>query len=90
MERRAFLQGVTALGAAAGLPMDANAAYNPHAKMEVEVSEVPFRTTAKGRPLLARIYAPKGAGPFPTVLDLHGGAWSRKDRFANGWSSPST
>jgi acetyl esterase/lipase len=63
--------------------MDARAAYNPHAKMEIEVSEVPFRTTAKGRQLLARIYAPKGAGPFPTVLDLHGGAWSRKDRFAN-------
>ena len=83
MERRDFLQGVTALGAAAGLPMDASAAYNPQAKMEIEVSEVPFRTTAKGRPLLARIYAPKGAGPFPTVLDLHGGAWSRKDRFAN-------
>jgi acetyl esterase/lipase len=32
--------------------------------------------------LMARIYQPKGAGPFPTVLDLHGGAWNRKDRFA--------
>ena len=31
---------------------------------------------------MARIYQPKGAGPFPTVLDLHGGAWNRKDRFA--------
>src|SRR4051812_24187540 len=58
-------------------------AYNPKAKMDIEVSEVPFRTTAKGRALMARIYAPKGAGPFPTVLDLHGGAWTRKDRFAN-------
>ena len=51
--------------------------------MDIEVSEIPFRTTAKGRQLLARIYAPKGAGPFPTLLDLHGGAWTRKDRFAN-------
>jgi len=51
--------------------------------MEIEVSEVPFRTTAKGRPLLARVYAPKGKGPFPPVLDLHGGAWTRKDRLAN-------
>ncbi|HYI85926.1 MAG TPA: alpha/beta hydrolase, partial [Burkholderiales bacterium] len=24
----------------------------------------------------------EGAGPFPMVLDLHGGAWTRKDRFA--------
>lgn len=32
--------------------------------------------------LMARIYQPKGPGPFPTVLDLHGGAWNRKDRFA--------
>jgi acetyl esterase len=83
MERRDFLQTVTAMGVAPGLPFDANAAYSPKAKMDIEVTEVPFRTTAKGRQLLARVYAPKGAGPFPTLLDLHGGAWTRKDRFAN-------
>jgi acetyl esterase/lipase len=32
--------------------------------------------------LMARIYQPKAPGPFPTVLDLHGGAWNRKDRLA--------
>lgn len=83
MQRREFLGTMGALGAAAGLPMSAHAAHNPKAKLDIEVSEVPFRTTAKGRPLLARVYAPKGAGPFPTLLDLHGGAWTRKDRFAN-------
>jgi hypothetical protein len=31
---------------------------------------------------MARIYRPSGAGPFPTVLDLHGGAWNAKDRHA--------
>jgi acetyl esterase len=31
---------------------------------------------------MARIYQPKGPGPFPTVLDLHGGAWNVKNRFA--------
>jgi acetyl esterase/lipase len=31
---------------------------------------------------MARVYQPQGAGPFPTVLDLHGGAWNRKDRLA--------
>lgn len=30
--------------------------------------------------LLARIYKPRGAGPFPLVIDLHGGAWNKKDR----------
>jgi acetyl esterase/lipase len=32
--------------------------------------------------LMARIYQPQEPGPFPTVLDLHGGAWNRKDRLA--------
>jgi acetyl esterase/lipase len=76
---------MTALGAAgaAGLkPAEAAAAYDPKAKFELKVSEVEFRRTAKGRQLMARIYQPQGAGPFPTVLDLHGGAWNRKDRFA--------
>lgn len=50
---------------------------------ELEVSEVPFRSNAAGRQLLARIYQPKGRGPFPALLDLHGGAWYRKDRTAN-------
>jgi acetyl esterase len=56
--------------------------YDPAAKFELKVSEVDFRRTPGGRQLMARIYQPQGAGPFPTVLDLHGGAWRRKDRFA--------
>jgi acetyl esterase/lipase len=32
--------------------------------------------------LMARIYQPAGPGPFPTVLDLHGGAWNGKNRQA--------
>jgi acetyl esterase/lipase len=83
--RRSFLKTISALGAAgvAGLkPAAAEAAYDPKAKFELKVSEVEFRRTAKGRQLMARIYQPQGAGPFPTVLDLHGGAWNRKDRLA--------
>ena len=57
-------------------------AYDPDARFEVEVSDVEFRRNAAGRQLMARIYKPKGKGPFPTVLDLHGGAWSSKDRLA--------
>src|SRR5436853_7519902 len=32
--------------------------------------------------LMARVYQPNGAGPFPTLLELHGGAWNNKDRRA--------
>jgi acetyl esterase len=56
--------------------------YDPAGKFELKVSEVEFRRTEAGRQLMARIYQPQGPGPFPTVLDLHGGAWRRKDRFA--------
>lgn len=86
--RRTFLKKLTALSAAgvplfAGLaPGTAHAAYNPAAKFDLKVSEVEFRRTAAGRMLMARIYQPQGAGPFPVLLDLHGGAWNNKDRKA--------
>ena len=57
-------------------------AYAPAATFELKVSEVEFRRTTGGRQLMARVYQPQGAGPFPTLLDLHGGAWRRKDRLA--------
>jgi len=86
--RRTFLQKMTAL-TAAGVPVvaglasrPAHAAYDPAAKFDLKVSEVEFRRNAAGRMLMARIYQPQGAGPFPTLLDLHGGAWNRKDRLA--------
>ena len=92
--RREFLGKMTALAAglpalAASFPRLAEAAaegskisYNPAAKLEVTVTEVELRRNAAGRMLMARIYRPAGTGPFPTVLDLHGGAWNAKDRFA--------
>ncbi len=58
-------------------------AYDPAGKFEIKVSEVDFRRTPGGRQLKARIYQPQGAGPFPMLLDLHGGAWNNKDRYAN-------
>jgi acetyl esterase len=84
--RRDVLRIMTALGAA-GFPLsafraDAATAYNPAAKLEIEVSEVELRRNKAGRMLMARVYRPNGAGPFPTVLDLHGGAWNAKDRHA--------
>jgi len=57
-------------------------AYDAAAKFEVAVTEVPFRRNAAGRELMARVYQPKGPGPFPAMLDLHGGAWNAKNRTA--------
>src|SRR5262249_14302378 len=34
-------------------------------------------------PLLARLYRPQGTGPFPIMVELHGGAWYRSDRLAD-------
>jgi acetyl esterase len=32
------------------------------------------------KPLLARLFKPRGSGPFPIMVELHGGAWVRGDR----------
>ena len=79
--------GAAGLGAARTFePSAAQAApapaYDPAGRFELAVSEVELRRNGAGRMLMARIYQPKGPGPFPTVLDLHGGAWNRKDRLA--------
>jgi acetyl esterase len=59
-------------------------AYNPSANYEVKEWDVDFRKATGGRQLKARVYQPQGApGPFPVLLDMHGGAWHDKDRFAN-------
>ena len=58
-------------------------AYDPSARFDLKVSEVEFRRASSGRMLMARMYQPQGVGPFPALLDLHGGAWNNKDRLAN-------
>jgi acetyl esterase len=60
----------------------ARVSYDPNAQLDLAVSEVELRRNNAGRMLMARIYQPKGPGPFPTVLDLHGGAWNGKNRLA--------
>ena len=34
------------------------------------------------KPLLARVFKPRGAGPFPAMVECHGGAWCMSDRFS--------
>jgi len=83
---RRDILGLMATMSATGLSGAAAAAsagaYDPGAQFDVAVSEVELRRNSAGRMLMARIYQPKGPGPFPTVLDLHGGAWNNKNRSA--------
>jgi acetyl esterase len=50
-----------------------------HVEFEVEVKDVEYQQQA-GKAWLARVYRPVGAGPFPTLVDVHGGAWNNGDR----------
>jgi acetyl esterase/lipase len=46
---------------------------------EVDVKDVEYQQL-DGAPWLARVYRPVGVGPFPTLVDVHGGAWNNGDR----------
>ena len=46
---------------------------------EVEVADFEYLRHGD-TPLLARLYKPRGQGPFPIMVELHGGAWVRGDR----------
>ncbi|HEX2889411.1 alpha/beta hydrolase [Vineibacter terrae] len=76
------MDGATSARRTASLAATAASVYDPDARLDLVVSDVALRRNAAGRMLMARIYQPKGPGPFPAVLDLHGGAWTRKDRLA--------
>jgi acetyl esterase/lipase len=46
---------------------------------EYDVDDVEYLRHG-GKPLLARVYKPRGAGPFPALVEVHGGAWCMSDR----------
>ena len=46
---------------------------------EVDIEDVEYLRHGD-TPLLARLFRPKGAGPFPIMVEIHGGAWVRGDR----------
>jgi acetyl esterase/lipase len=54
----------------------------PNHKFEVDVHDAEYQRQA-GKPWLLRIYQPKGTGPFPTLVEVHGGAWHNGDRTNN-------
>jgi acetyl esterase/lipase len=49
--------------------------YDPKARYDIGVRELELRRTPPRPPADG---APKGAGPFPVLLDLHGGAWNTR------------
>ena len=46
---------------------------------EVDIEDGEYRRHGD-TPLLARVFRPRGSGPFPIMVELHGGAWVRGDR----------
>jgi acetyl esterase len=54
--------------------------YDPTANHEVKITDVEYRNDGT-RAWLCRVYQPQGAGPFPMLLAVHGGAWQGKERF---------
>jgi acetyl esterase len=48
-------------------------------RYEIDVEDVEYIKHGS-KAYQARVYKPRGAGPFPLIIDLHGGAWTKKDR----------
>ena len=86
MARRTLLRsGAALLGSAmaariASAQTQGSAAKDAGAKtFEFMVRDIVYQRSG-GKARLARVYQPAGTGPFPAVLQVHGGAWNAKDR----------
>ena len=49
---------------------------------EVEIEEVAYLRHGETE-YMARMFRPRGTGPFPAVIEVHGGAWRRGSRDGN-------
>jgi acetyl esterase len=54
-------------------------ATNAAVTSEIDVEDVEY-VRHGDKPLLARLFKPRGTGPFPLIVELHGGAWCKGDR----------
>src|SRR5215510_3483526 len=52
---------------------------NARKTYDIDVADVEY-LRHEGEPLLARLFKPRGNGPFPLIIELHGGAWNLGDR----------
>jgi acetyl esterase len=83
LKRRELLQTGAAILGCAMLPLGSlpigSARAQGNGAYEFMVKDIVCqRAGAKQR--LARLYQPAGTGPFPAVLQVHGGAWNEKNR----------
>jgi acetyl esterase len=78
LKRRAVLQAGAAILGAGMLPASAAQAERSGG-YDFLVKDIVYQR-AGGKERLARLYQPAGSGPFPAVLQVHGGAWNDKDR----------
>ena len=62
--------------------MQRSSSDNPGQTYELDVRDVEYLRDGD-ESVLARIYQPKGAGPFPALIYIHGGAWNSNDRTTN-------
>jgi acetyl esterase len=49
---------------------------------EIDIEEVEYLKHDE-KPFLARVFRPRGKGPFPAVVEAHGGAWCEGNRSNN-------
>ncbi len=56
--------------------------YDPARRYDVKVEDVEYRHDGQ-QSWPALVYRPQAAGPFPALLDIHGGAWNTGDRTSN-------
>ena len=54
-------------------------AISTHQTYDIDIEDVEYLRHGD-KPLLARLFKPRGSGPFPLLIELHGGAWCRGDR----------
>jgi len=75
------MQSTSQPGSTGTLPRIADL-YDPTRTFEVRSRDVVYRQDGSVE-WLARVYEPQGPGPFPAVLEIHGGAWNNNDRLQN-------
>jgi acetyl esterase/lipase len=56
--------------------------YDPARRYDYKVEDIEYRRDGE-RSWLAMVYQPQGSGPFPALLDIHGGAWNNGERTNN-------
>jgi acetyl esterase/lipase len=61
------------------MTMTTAAARHETSSYAIDVEDIEYLRIGS-TPLLARRFQPRGRGPFPLMIDLHGGAWCNGDR----------